>query len=35
MDVGMRMGMEVGLDLYLQDDTHSLIQYDTVRRIDS
>jgi hypothetical protein len=35
MDVGMRMGMEVGLDLYLQVDTLSLIQYDTVRRIDS
>jgi hypothetical protein len=29
------MRREVGLDLYLQDDTHSLIQYDTVRRIDS
>jgi hypothetical protein len=33
MDVGM--GMEIELDLYLQDDTHSLIQYDTFRRIDS
>jgi len=33
MDVGM--AMEIGSDLYLQDDTYSLLQYDAVRRIES